>query len=162
MAKLKPGQIADDAMYALNSGWGYIHGKSGQVWTEEEQCAVEEDPNGWEQTKLYGRKWIGRRVSDSSGLASWIFYRHGGYMPHGCNGIYNRCCDLKGELKDWNDLRPGCFVFKKSEKYENPIYHMGVYVGDGKVVEAHGTAKGVVQSTLFGWSHYGYPNGVEW
>ena len=146
MAKLKPEQIVDDATFALNNGWGYIRGKSGQIWTEEEQNAVEADPNGHEQTKLYGRKWVGRRVTDSCGLISWIFYRHGGYMPHGCNCI----------------LRPGCLVFKRSEKYENPIYHVGVYIGGGKVVEAHGTAKGVIQSTLFGWSHYGYPKSVEW
>lgn len=162
MAKLKPEQIVDDATFALNNGWGYIRGKSGQIWTEEKQSAVEADPNGRDQTKLYGRKWVGRRVTDSCGLISWIFYRHGGYMPHGCNCIYNRCCDVKGEIRDGSILRPGCLVFKRSEKYENPIYHVGVYIGDGKVVEAHGTAKGVIQSTLFGWSHYGYPKNVEW
>lgn len=162
MAKLKPEQIVDDALYALREGWGYIRGKSGQVWTDEEQSAVENDPEGREQTKLYGRKWIGKRVADGCGLISWIFYRHGGYMPRGCNSIYNWYCNLKGELKDGNVLRPGCLVFKRNEKYENPFYHVGVYVGNGKVVEAHGTAKGVVQSTLFGWSHYGYPKGVDW
>ena len=162
MAELKPEQIVEDAKYALNSGWGYIRGKTGQVWTEEEQNAVEADPNGREQTKLYGRKWIGRRVVDGSGLVSRIFYRHGGYMPHGCNSIYNRFCEQKGELKEESVLRPGCLVFKRSDKYENPIYHVGVYIGDGKVIEAHGTAKGVIQSTLFGWSHCGYPKGVKW
>lgn len=161
MAKLKPEQIVEDAKYALNSEWGYIWGKRGQTWTKEEQDAVDADPNGRNQTKLYGRKWIGRRVADGSGLISWIFHRHGEYMPRGCNNIYERC-NPKGELTDGNVLSPGCLVFKKSEKYENPIYHVGVYVGEGKVVEAHGTAKGVIQSSLFGWSHYGYPNNVEW
>lgn len=162
MVKLKPENIVDDAKYAYKSEWGYIHGKSGQVWTEEEQSAVEADPEGRAQTKLYGRKWIGRRVADGSGLISWIFYRHGGYMPHGCNGIYNRYCGEKGEIGDASVLKPGCLVFKRSEKYENPFYHVGVYIGDGKVIEAHGTAKGIIQSTLFGWSHYGFPKGVEW
>lgn len=162
MAKLKPEQIVEDALYALNDGWGYIWGKSGQVWTEEEQNAVEIDPNGREQTKLYGSKWIGKRVADGSGLISWIFYRHGGYMPRGFNGMYERCCDHKGELKEESALKPGCLVFKRSEKYENPFYHVGVYVGDGTVIEAHGTAKGVIKSSLFGWTHYGYPKGVDW
>lgn len=162
MAKLTPEQIVVDAKFALYSGWGYIRGKSGQIWTEEEQDAVENDPNGREQTKRYGRKWIGKRVADSCGLIEWIFFRHGGYMPHGCNGLYNKYCHTKGELKDESLLYPGCLVFKRSEKYENPIYHVGIYIGGGKVVEAHGTAKGVIQSTLFGWSHYGYPKGVEW
>lgn len=162
MARLKPEQIVEDAKTALNGGWGYIRGKTGQIWTEEAQKAVEDAPDGWEQTKLYGRKWIGRRVVDSSGLISWIFHRHGGYMPHGCNGIYNGYCETKGEFTDVSLLRPGCLVFKRTEKYENPVYHVGVYIGEGKVIEAHGTAKGVIQSTLFGWSHYGYPKGVDW
>lgn len=162
MAKIKPERIVDDAMYALNSGWGCIRGKTGQVWTAADQQAVEGDPDGSEQIKLYGERWIGHRVADASGLVLWSFRRHGGYMPHGCNGIYDRFCSLKGEIRDGSILRPGCLVFKISEKYENPVYHVGIYVGDGKVVEAHGTAKGVIQSTLFGWSHYGYPKGVEW
>lgn len=162
MAKLKPEQIVEDALYALNSGWGYIRGKSGQVWTEEEQNDAEADPNSREQTRLYGRKWIDKRVADGCGLITWIFHRHGGYMPHGCNVMYEKYCDQKGELENGLTLYPGCLVFKRSEKYENPIYHVGVYIGEGKVVEAHGTAKGVIQSTLFGWSHYGYPKGVEW
>lgn len=160
--KLTPEQIVADAMHVLNSGWGYIHGKMGQVWTEEDQKNAENDPNGWRQTQLYGRKWIGRRVVDSSGLISWIFYQHGGYMPHGCNSIYNRYCEQNGELTDIGLLRPGCLVFKRTDKYQNPVYHVGIYIGDGKVIEAHGTLKGVIQSTLFGWSHYGYPKGVEW
>ncbi|MDY6315848.1 MAG: NlpC/P60 family protein [Oribacterium sp.] len=162
MAELKPEQIIEDATYALNNGWGYIRGKTGQVWTENDQTKAEADPNGREQTRLYGRTWIGRRVVDGPGLISWIFYRHGSYMPHGCNSIYNRFCEPKGELKDGNVLKPGCLVFKRSDKYENPIYHVGVYVGEGRVIEAHGTAKGVIQSTLFGWSHYGYPKNVKW
>ena len=162
MAKLKPEQIVDDAQYVLKNQWGYIWGKSGQTWTAEEQEAVNADPDGREQTKLFGAQWIGRKVTDSAGLISWIFHRHGSYMPHGCNNIYNRHCYKKGELKDESDLRPGCLVFKRNEKYENPIYQVGVYIGESKVIEARGTAKGVVQSTLFGWSHYGYPKNVEW
>lgn len=162
LAKLKPEQVVEGAQEVLDDGWGFIHGALGQVWTEEKQAAVEENPYGREQTKLYGRKWIGRRVVDGSGLITWIFGRRGWYMPHGCNGIYNRFCDQKGELKDFDILRPGCLVFKRNEKYENPFYHVGVYVGNGKVIEAHGTAKGVVQSSLFGWSHYGFPKCVEW
>lgn len=160
--KLTPEQIVEDALFAVNNGWGYIQRKTGQIWTEEEQDAVEADPTAKDQTKLYGRKWIGHRVADGSGLVVWIFRRHGGYIPHGCNSIYERYCDLKGEIKDGSILRPGCLVFKISYKYENPVYHVGIYIGGGKIVEAHGTAKGVIQSTLFGWSHYGYPNGVEW
>ena len=47
----------------LDGKWGYIWGTSGIVWTEARQKAATR-----EMTVKYGARWIGRLVTDYSGL----------------------------------------------------------------------------------------------
>ena len=162
MGKLTPEQIIEDAKYALANNWGYIWGKAGELWTQAKQDAVNNDPNGREQTKKYGQQWVGHYVADCSGLISWIFHKHGLYIAHGSNSQYTKYCTEKGPITNDISLKPGALVFKYSTAYTNPYYHVGVYIGNNKVIEAQGTYKGVIQSTLFGWTHYGYPKGVDY
>ena len=162
MGKINPSDIVKYAQIALNANWGYIWGTDGEMWTAEKQAAVDRDPKGREQTKKYGKKWIGHNVADCSGLLKWIFRQLGMKLPHGSNSQYMKYCDAKGEINKDTVLVPGCGVFKYDPSLENPYYHVGVYIGNGKVIEAQGTYKGVVQSGLFGWSHYGYWKNVDW
>ena len=118
---------------ALREGWGYIYGASGEIWTQAQQNAASR-----EQTKKYGQKWVGHRVADCSGLFAWAFRQLGGYCYHGSNTMWRKYAAAKGALQggkrtDGQPLKPGTAVFltKGSDRH-----HVGLYVGDGKVIEA--------------------------
>lgn len=136
---------------ALMEQWGYIWGATGETWTQAKQ-----DSATRAQTKQYGQKWVGRRVADCSGLFSWAYKQLGGYMYHGSNTMWNKYASAKGTLQggrrtDGQALKPGSAVFKVRG---NDRYHVGLYVGEGKVIEAKGTAYGVVESTISRWDEW--------
>lgn len=170
MKKIKPSDMVDGAKKFYDDGYGYIWGASGGIWTRKDQDKVEADPDGREQTKRYGAKWIGKHVIDCSGVPYKIAKDHGISIPHGSNSQYLKTCTNHGRLTKGMDILPGAGVFKYNETYENPYYHVGIYTGDGKLIEAKSTYAGVVISTIDEWFtskgateiHYGYWDFVDW
>lgn len=144
--------------YALDNKWGYVYGASGQLWTQAKQDAATR-----EQTVKYGQKWVGHYVADCSGLFTWAFKQLGGYMYHGSNTMYKSYCTEKGKLTDEvrKTLLPGTAVFTGTE---NDHGHVGLYIGNNTVIEAKGTAYGVVTSKLTDskWTYWGKLKGVEY
>lgn len=118
---------------ALAEKWGYIWGGTGQVHTQRAQ-----DSATRAQMIRYGQQWVGRRVADCSGLFWWAYKQLGGYMYHGSNTMWNKYSKAKGKLQnsrrtDGQTLKPGSAVFHVKG---NDRHHVGLYVGDGKVIEA--------------------------
>jgi hypothetical protein len=153
--------LIDKFKYTLSNNWGYIYGTAGVKWTEEKQRAATR-----EQTQLYGKKWIGHYVADCSGLFSWAFKQLGGYMYHGSNTMYKSYCNSKGKLSggkrtDGQYLKPGTALFTGTE---NDHGHVGLYIGDGKVIEAKGTQAGVIESKASEkkWTYWGEMKGVDY
>lgn len=144
--------------YALDNKFGYIYGASGQIWTQAKQDAATR-----EQTVKYGQKWVGKMVADCSGLFTWAFKGLGGYMYHGSNTMYKSYCTEKGKLDATArvSLLPGAAVFTGSE---NDHGHVGLYIGNNTVIEAKGTAYGVVTSKLTDskWTFWGKLKGVDY
>lgn len=146
---------------ALDEQWGYIYGASGQIWTQAKQNKATRT-----QTKKYGQQWVGRRVSDCSGLFYWAFKELEGSCYHGSNTIFKKYTSVNGTLihgvpSDGSALKPGTAVFKynTSEGY----HHIGLYIGSNTVIEAKGTRYGVVASTpASGWTHWGELKGVDY
>ena len=159
--------LVEKFQYALNCKWGYIWGTAGVKWTQARQEALEKttDKNR-EQGRKYGSKWIGHTVADCSGLFSWAFKKLGGEMYHGSNTMYLKWCTDKGELKkgkrtDGKELKPGTAVFVwNGQTYS----HVGLYVGDGNVIEAATTQQGVITSKVTNtkWTHWGELKGVSY
>lgn len=115
-------------------------------------------------TAKYGRQWVGRRVIDCSGLFYWAFKQLGGYMYHGSNTMWSKYTMDKGELSkgkrtDGQELKPGTAVYKHRG---TDYYHVGLYVGDGKVIEAQGTKTGVTTSQVTAWHSWGELKGVNY
>lgn len=150
--------IVQAARNVLEEGCGYIWGESGAVWTTSKQAAATR-----EMTVKYGAKWIGRRVYDCAGLIKAILRDAGISFPGGTNSQW------KGD--NWKEqgvlstdllatLPPGTLLYKynSSEGY----YHVGIYEGDGFVIEARGTQAGVIRSEAKGWSHYGLLKMVDY
>lgn len=137
--------VIEKFKYALENKWGYIWGKAGVMFTEAMyRSAVNE------QTKLYGRRWIGRYVADCSGLFRWAYKELGSYMYHGSNTMWKSYCVDKGNLKsgkrtDGKTLKPGTAVFTD---HDGDKTHVGLYIGGGTVIEASGTKVGVITSKI--------------
>ena len=129
-------------------GCGYVWGSDG-----EHEVLTQEDLNNY--IKTHGRnhyvfndsqgvvdasKWIGKQCFDFSGLIVYCL-RKLGYINQ--NQDYNAEMFLSQLCTTvaYKDLKEGDLVFIKNEK--NEINHIGIYAGDGKVVEAIGTRWGV-------------------
>ena len=158
MATIYANKLIELFKKALNEKWGYIWGAAGETWTQAKQDAATR-----EMTIKYGQRWVGKRVADCSGLFSWAFKQLGGYMYHGSNTMWSRYCTSKGALKsgkrsDGKTLKPGSAVFKC--KNGTDYYHVGLYIGDGMVIEAQGTSTGVVESKVGAWTYWGELKGV--
>ena len=169
---------------ALNELWGYIWGTAGIVWTQAKQnqkieYMVKKYGQNWKNSEaakkdnyysaaMYGAKWIGRTVADCSGLFAWAFKKLGGYIYHGSNTIWDKYCTSKGELikgkrDDGKDLKPGTAIFTHNKK-TGKRGHIGLYIGDGWVIEASGTINGVIKSkiTISKWEEWGELKGIDY
>ena len=139
---------------ALAEEWGYIWGQRGDVWTQAEQDAATR-----EMTVLYGQQHVGKRVADCSGLFVWAFRTLGGSIYHGSNTIFDKYTTVTGALGGMTTLRPGSAVFMVTEGRRT---HIGLYVGNGVVIEAQGTKTGVVESSINMWEEWGELVGVDY
>ena len=158
---IKAADLIAKFQYALDEKWGYIWGKSGQVWTQRDQANASR-----EMTVKYGAKWIGHVVADCSGLFRWAYKQLGSDISHGSNLIYDGHCKAKGRLSggrrtDGQELKPGTAVFTGTDGDHG---HIGLYIGGGEVIEAAGTQQGVIKSkvTASKWTYWGELKAVDY
>lgn len=153
-------QFIEKVLIPLVEHWGYIYGTWGSVWTAKKQAASTR-----EMTVKYGSKWIGRMVTDCSGLIRWALWQFGVFIVHHARYQYTDHCSAKGKLingqrDDGEPIKPGTAVFLQGK--ESKIHHVGVYIGSDIVVEAKGTNYGVVVSRLNHWDHWGELKAVDY
>lgn len=108
---------------------------------------------------------------DCSGAFVYAFKQHGLKIYHGSNTIWRSYLDAKGRIGEIK-LVPGMAVFKwredgEPQKFEadgeDDFYHIGLYVGNGEVIEAKGVQHGCVRSQIGrGWTHAGYLKNIEY
>jgi hypothetical protein len=101
---------------------------------------------------------------DCSGAFYYWYGKAGSYMYHGSNSMWRDYTTEKGRIGDI-PLIPGMAVFKRrdwkssdqSNRYygddEGNFYHVGLYIGGGKVAEAQDTEHGCVYTNIEIWSH---------
>lgn len=146
------------AIHAWGSGWGYVWGTYGNVLTESLLAyKLEQYPDGvGNYEDLIRANWLGGRTTDCVGLIKgygWLspetmtidYGTHG--MPDiGANQMYYNAKE-SGPISTMPDI-PGLAVWHEG--------HIGVYIGNGQVVEAMGTRYGVVKTELAGrgWTHW--------
>ena len=144
-------RLAELALEVLPKKWGYIYGTAGVLWTAEKQAEIEKTTDeSRSASRKYGSKWIGHYVADCSGLVKYLCRQLHVTVPHGSNSIWDGYVRKKGFLVG-QEIPVGALVFKVRN---NDYYHVGIYVGNGEVVEAQGTRTGVVKSKLSDWSNY--------
>lgn len=151
---------------AWNSGWGYVWGTYGQTLTSELlQYKLTQYPDGVGKYAAFIRaNWLGRHTADCVGLIKgygWLstdtmtidYGTHG--MPDiGANEMFYNAT-RRGGIETMPDT-PGLAVWKAG--------HIGVYIGNGEVIEAMGTKYGVVKTQLEGrgWTHWLEVPGIEY
>lgn len=156
---IKATDLIDKFKYALENGWGYIYGTSGQRWTQARQDAATRP-----QTISYGQQWVGHIVADCSGLLVWAFKQLGESIYHGSNTIWKSYCSKQGKLQngqrcDGIALRPGTAVFLLDDSGR---HHIGLYIGDNTCIEAKGTKWGVTTSKPDHWDEWGELSQVDY
>jgi hypothetical protein len=144
------------AKNAYDSGWGYVWGTYGDVLTDSLFASkLKQYPDGVGSYADFIREnWLGGRTTDCVGLIKgygWfdpgtkaIEYGTNGMKDVGADGMHSAAI-VKGSMDTMPDT-PGLAVWKSG--------HIGVYIGNGEVVEAMGTKYGVVKTKLAGrgWS----------
>lgn len=144
--------------FAADKSWGYVWGTYGTVlspdFLESKIIQYPDEVGGKED--FIRENWLGKRTADCVGLIkgySWydtasqmtILVSNG--MPDiGADTMYENATE-KGTIDTIPEI-PGLAVWKEG--------HIGVYIGEGKVVEAYGTTSGVIRSELAngGWTHW--------
>ena len=137
-------------LHAWQSGWGYVWGTYGQVLTPALlDHKLRQYPEGVGQyASVIRERWLGGRTADCIGLIKgygWldpdtltIGYATNGMPDIGADAMY-QAASVKGGMDTMPDT-PGLAVWKSG--------HIGVYIGNGEVIEAMGTNYGVVKTDL--------------
>ena len=146
------------AIHAWESGWGYVWGTYGNVLTDSLfDYKLEQYPDGvGNYEDFIEANWLGGRTTDCVGLIKgygWldpdtltIGYATNGMPDYGANQMY-RSASVSGTIDTIPEI-PGLAVWCDG--------HIGVYIGDGEVIEAMGTKYGVVKTKLAdrNWTHW--------
>jgi len=135
---------------AWENGWGYVWGTYGSVLTDSQFASkLAQYPDGVGSYEDFIREnWLGRRTTDCVGLIKgygWldisdmsIGYAINGMPDVGADQMYANAT-VKGDMSSMLDT-PGLAVWHSG--------HIGVYIGNGEVIEAMGTKYGVVKTKL--------------
>lgn len=146
------------AIQAHENGWGYVYGTYGNVLTEsllQDRASV----FGSQVTSYMDfirSNWMGKRTSDCVGLIKgygWydsasgeIVVGSNGMMDVTANGMFE-AATVKGTIDTIPEV-PGLAVWHQG--------HIGIYIGNGEVIEAMNTTRGVTRTKLAGrsWTHW--------
>lgn len=149
--------LVEWAKQAQGNGWGYVYGTYGNVLTEEllqdRASMFGEQVTGYED--FIRQNWMGKRTADCVGLIKgygWydsasgeIVVGSNGMADVSANGMFE-AATVKGTIDTIPEV-PGLAVWQDG--------HIGIYIGNGEVIEAMGTEYGVVKTSLpSGWTHW--------
>ena len=138
------------AQFAYDNGWGYVWGSHGAVLTEaklQEYISIFGSHVSDKQDYIRSH-WMGRRTSDCVGLIKgygW-YNNETGQIEYGSNGMQDVTADgmyaaatVKGPMSTMPEI-PGLALWQSG--------HIGVYIGNGWVIQAANTYDGVIKTKL--------------
>ena len=147
--------LVNFAHKALNEKWGYVYGGKGQYMTKEilDQIIgigfdVYRGRNGY-QYRQKTRLWEGQRAADCSGLIVSYFWWAGDNMdpvrelsPDLAHYYTENMLEIASEKGSMHTLPeiPGLLLHRYG--------HVGIYIGNGEVIEAKGVGYGVVKTKI--------------
>ena len=146
------------AIEAEKSGWGYVWGTYGDVFDQEmfdfKLNQYPDEVGGYEE--FIRQNWLGGRTADCVGLIKgygWlnadsheVEYGINGMPDIGADTMYENATE-KGTIDTIPEI-PGLAVWHQG--------HIGIYIGNGEVVQAANTKAGVIRNKLedTAWTHW--------
>ena len=146
------------AIAAEKAGWGYVYGTFGGVLDKSLlEYKLEQYPSevrGYEE--FIRENWLGRRTADCIGLIKgygWldidpleVKYGTNGMPDISANAMYENASE-KGTIDTIPEI-PGLAVWHEG--------HIGIYIGNGEVIQAVNTYDGVIRTLLSynRWTHW--------
>jgi hypothetical protein len=146
------------AIEAEKSGWGYVWGTYGDVFNQEmfdfKLNQYPDEVGGYEE--FIRQNWLGGRTADCVGLIKgygWlnadsheVEYGTNGMPDIGADTMYENATE-KGTIDTIPEI-PGLAVWHEG--------HIGIYIGNGEVVQAANTKAGVIRNKLedTAWTHW--------
>lgn len=144
-------EVANHSIYVW-SGQGEAGATITEAWIRSRETSAANAARAisyWQTQKAAGYGDV-LRAFDCSGLIMYFFQNlKGMYADMSAAGIYAKC-----QKKEKAALVEGDFVFHHNGER---ISHVGVYMGDGTVIEAKGRDHGVCRTKLsaYNWNRYG-------
>ena len=144
--------LVEWAKQAQSHGWGYVWGSYGEVLTQKTlNSKAKQYPDEVGSKEEYIRThWLGGRTADCIGLIKgygWydcesgsIAYGTNGMPDIGADTMYENATE-KGTIDTLPEI-PGLALWHSG--------HIGIYIGDGKVIHAANTQAGVIISDVSG------------
>ena len=139
-------------------GCGYAYGSEGQTLSNDLLDRLKKKfPK---DVKDSTSQWLGKECYDCSGLTMKALQEAGISVHHSAHWTWTEDMKQRGDINDIPKDKL-CLVFRKGSSGE--MVHIGVYLGNGKVIEAKGADYGVVETDLAGssWTNWGVPEGLE-
>ena len=144
---------------ALSEKWGYVWGTFGLVLTntlfEQKLKQYPQDVGNYRDFII--SNWLNKRTADCVGLIKAYMWWddekndpiYNSKQDVDSDGMFNMAKE-KGDISTLPEI-PGICLWKKG--------HIGIYMGNGRVIEARGTKYGVIQAPLKGtnsanWTHW--------
>ena len=146
------------AQDAADNGWGYVYGTYGAVLDENllaSKISQYPDEVGGNE-EFIRQNWLGRRTADCVGLIKgygWfdaasqkMIIADNGMPDIGADTMFENATE-KGTIDTILEI-PGLAVWHEG--------HIGIYIGNGEVIQAANTNDGVIQTKLAdtAWTHW--------
>ncbi len=161
MATITPEQLLGYFEKACEEKWGYVWGLNGRLYTKEladSYRARRRSTSKWRDPDTYWTRdcarWFDTMAADCSGGIVGAFRKHGTYRDRTANTFFRECTKT-GRIEDLPEV-PGLCVWRKG--------HIGVYAGDGVIMEFRGTEYGCVKTRVKSrnFTHYGYLKDIDY
>lgn len=148
------------ANFAYLHHWGYVYGTYGTILTDSAfEAKVNQYPDEvGSHYDFIAKNYVGIRTSDCVGLIkgylwfdpekSIVSYVYGNAPDVSADGMYYAATE-KGTIDTLPEI-PGLAVWHHG--------HIGIYIGDGWVIQAANTKKGVIKTRVdapgWNWTHW--------
>lgn len=138
--------LVSHAKLALSEKWGYVWGTIGQVLTESvlSQKQKQYPSNINPYLDFIKKNYLGKRTADCVALIKSCVWWNNGNIKYTsdidmtADTLYERAKE-KGPISTLPEI-PGLALWYKG--------HIGIYIGNGEVIEARGTLYGVVKTRV--------------
>lgn len=125
---------------------------SSSVVSSDKTSGASNDPDKARSVIKEARKWVGtpykyggksRKGTDCSGLVMMVFDNTLGVkLPRSSRELHKFCREVPCDA-----IEPGDLVFFGGVKRSGSVNHVGLYIGDGKMIHAS-TSRGVMESSV--------------